>query len=40
VDPVTGRAAVIFPINHPGNRVELRDPGGVLLGWVILDQCE
>lgn len=31
VDPLTGLATVIFPMNHPSNRVELRDPGGVLL---------
>lgn len=32
VDPLTGNATVIFPMNNPTNRVELRDPGGVLLG--------
>ena len=31
VDPLTGNATVIFPTNNPTNRVELRDPGGVLL---------
>ena len=31
VDPATGNATVIFPMNHPNNRVELRDPIGQLL---------
>jgi hypothetical protein len=39
VDPMTGNATVVFPINHPSARVELRDPGGVLLGsdWLQFD---
>jgi len=32
VDPITGNATVLFPMNHPSNRVELRDPTGLLLG--------
>jgi hypothetical protein len=32
VNPVNGNATVIFPMNHPSARVELRDPTGVLLG--------
>jgi hypothetical protein len=31
VDPLTGWSMVTFPVNHPSNRVELRDPAGVLL---------
>jgi len=31
VNPVDGTATVIFPMNHPSNRVELRDHAGVLL---------
>jgi hypothetical protein len=31
VNPTTGNATVIFPMNHPSNRVELRDPTGLLL---------
>ena len=32
VNPLTGNATVIFPMSHPSNRVELRDPAGVVLG--------
>lgn len=31
VNPLNGNATVIFPLNHPSNRVELRSPLGVLL---------
>jgi hypothetical protein len=31
INPLTGNATVIFPFNHPSNRVELRDPAGMLL---------
>jgi hypothetical protein len=31
VNPVDGCATVIFPMNHPSNRVELRDHTGLLL---------
>ncbi|MFI5403668.1 MAG: hypothetical protein ACHQ1G_12090 [Planctomycetota bacterium] len=39
VNPMTGNAMVVFPINHPNNRVELHGPGGVLLGadWLQFD---
>jgi len=33
VDPISGNATVIFPINHPSAIVELRDPGGILLDY-------
>jgi hypothetical protein len=40
VDPLSGNATVIFPLNHPSNRVELRDPGGVLLDLKPMDQWD
>ncbi len=33
VNPLTGNATVIFPVNHPSNRVELRTATGVLLDY-------
>ena len=33
VDPATGAATVIFPINHSSARVELHGPGGELLNY-------
>ena len=36
VNPLTGNATVIFPMNHPSNRVELRDPAGVVLDNDVL----
>ncbi|HEX5137784.1 MAG TPA: hypothetical protein VFY93_12475 [Planctomycetota bacterium] len=40
VDPLTGNATVIFPMNHPSNRVELRDPAGLLIGETPLQQWD
>ncbi len=40
VDPQNGLATVIFPMNHPSNRVELRDPGGVLLAYEPVTQMD
>lgn len=40
VDPATGNATVIFPMNHPSNRVELRDPTGLLIGYDPLFQWD
>jgi len=33
VHPPNGKATVHFPMAHPSNIVELRDPTGVLLAW-------
>jgi hypothetical protein len=38
VHPGTGLASVMFPMNHPNNRVELRDPSGLLLQWTVVLQ--
>lgn len=40
VDPVTGNATVIFPVNHPNNRVELRGPLGQLLASTPITQWD
>jgi hypothetical protein len=40
VNPLNGNATVIFPMNHPSNRVELRDPTGLLLGYDPLYQWD
>lgn len=40
VDPVTGNATVIFPMNHPSNRVELRDPTGLLVEGLPIFQFQ
>jgi hypothetical protein len=36
VQPETGLATVMFPMNHPNNVVELRDPSGLLIDqeWI------
>jgi len=40
VNPLTGNATVIFPVNHPSNRVELRTVTGVLLDMEPVLQWE
>ena len=40
VNPADGNATVIFPMNHPSNRVELRDHTGALLAVDGLTQWE
>jgi hypothetical protein len=40
VHPGTGLASVMFPMNHPNNRVELRDPSGLLLDSIWFTQFD
>jgi len=40
VDPVTGNATVIFPVNCPNSWVELRDPAGLLIGSKPITQWD
>ena len=40
VDPISGNSTVIFPMNHPSNRVELRDPAGLLVSYESLYQFD
>jgi len=40
VDPATGNSTVVFPMNHPSNRVELRDPAGLLIDGTPLQQWD